>query len=300
MKNISQKCSGNIKPSQLKTKDISRRDFSITAWIQPTFNELQMSYLCYGVETCPDTKRIHYQTYVRFFNKKSFKSCLKYFPSGDNRVAFTLGEPKENLAYCSKDKFEKGSSFFEFGERPSQGARTDLVTICNEIKAGRTVDDIVLNDPMMYHQYGRTLSKFEDVLLRKKWRTEMTEGIWYYGETGTGKSHKAFENFNEKSHYVLEDDCGWWDGYTGQETVIINDFRGHIPYDRLLQIIDKWPLRVKRRGREPAPFLAKLVIITSPMHPKDVYHNRDENDKIEQLLRRIEVIRLNKTNVFKC
>ena len=61
---------------------------------------------------------------------------------------------------------------------------------------------------------------------------------------------------------MWKDDNDWQDGYTGQETVIINDFRGGIKYAVLLQLIDKWPAFVSRRGREPAPFLAKHVIIT--------------------------------------
>lgn len=97
----------------------------------------------------------------------------------------------------------------------------------------------------------------------------MTEGFWYYGETGVGKSHRAFAEAGDDV-YVWVDDNGWWDGYTGQEVVIINDFRGGIKYNELLQLIDKWPYSVRRRGRPPMPFTSKKIIITSSMSPDQV------------------------------
>jgi len=180
----------------------------------------------------------------------------------------------------------------EFGERPSQGKRTDLADIAKDISNGKSVIDITLENPELYHQYGRTLNFLEDIALRKKFRTEMTRCTWYYGKTGAGKSHKAFEGYTPETHYVLPKDNGWWDGYIGQETVIINDFRGHIPYDELLTLIDKWPHNVKRRGREPVPFLSKHIIITSPLSPDECYPNRNTKDSIEQLARRCKIIKL--------
>lgn len=78
----------------------------------------------------------------------------------------------------------------------------------------------------------------------------------------------------------------------GQETVIINEFRGGILFSELLELVDKWPKQVRRRNREPLPFISKNVIITSALHPKDVYHNISENDSFAQLERRFEIRRL--------
>lgn len=110
------------------------------------------------------------------------------------------------------------------------------------------------------------------------------------------KSHKSFENFDPSRMYLYKDDNGWWEGYTGQEIVIINDFRGAIPYDEMLKIIDKWPHNVRRRGREPAPFIAKTFIITSSVPPNLVYPNRMERDRLDQLLDRLEVIEITGRN----
>jgi len=278
---VTQKCSGNTSLASKRS-----RSWAVTAWTRPVYDQLQMSYLIFGEEICPTTQKIHFQTYVHFFNAKTLAATQKFF-NGNAHIEVPLGSPGENIAYCSKD-----GQFEEFGERPAQGKRTDLADLAKDISNGRTVDSIALDNPMLYHQYGRTLNKLEDLALRNKFRTTMTTCTWYYGETGSGKSHNAFEGFSPSTHYVLPHDNGWWDGYTGQDCVIINDFRGHIPYDELLTLIDKWPHNVKRRQREPAPFISKKIVITSPLSPAECYPNRQGKDKIEQLLRRCNVIKL--------
>lgn len=174
-----------------------------------------------------------------------------------------------------------------------QGERTDLRKLRDDVVNGRPVDDIAVNDPYAYHAYGRTLNKIEDVCSRKSIRVEMTKGRWYFGPTGSGKSHTVFENFSPETHFVWKNDKGWWDGYTQQPTVIINDFRGEIEFNLLLQIVDKWPFSVPRRGREPIPFTSGLVLVTSSLPPHKIYRELGGDD-IRQLWRRFEIIRIGK------
>lgn len=261
---------------------------SFTSYLEtnPAWDPSKMKYLIYGNEVCPTTGRKHFQGFVYFKDKVSMKNAQKLLAIGNSHIESKLKDTQTSaIEYCKKEK-----NFMEFGEIPSQGKRSDLIALKDSIVTGGiTVDQICLEDPIAYHQYGRTLHKLEDITLRKKFRTEMTKGTWYWGATGVGKSHKAFENYDQSRMYLYRDDNGWWEGYTGQEIVIINDFRGAIPYNELLQIVDKWPYFVKRRGREPCPFISKHVIITSSLPPALVYPNRCERDNIEQLLRRFEV-----------
>lgn len=174
-----------------------------------------------------------------------------------------------------------------------QGERVDLKLIRDEIIAGKKVDDIIMENPILGHQYGRTLDRLDDINSRNRSRTAMTTCEWIYGPTGSGKSHKAFEGYDEETHFLWTDDNGWWDGYNGQEIVIMNDYRGTIPYNVLLQLIDKWPMKVRRRNREPMPFVSKHIIITSSLPPDKIYKHRDAEDSLEQLLRRVRITELN-------
>jgi len=235
----------------------------------------------------------HLQCYIRFKNQTKFSAIKKKFPTA--HIEQAKGTAKQNFKYCSKDDnilFLKG----EFDNE--QGKRNDLNEIKNLIIGGEmSVNDIAKKFPNAYHQYGRTLEKLEDIHHLNTKRNFMTKGTWYFGKTGVGKTHQAFEDAKlmgaENSCYIHNIiDGGWWDGYTGQKVVIINDFRGNIEYDELLRLVDKWPHTVKRRGKAPIPFTSELVIITSALRPEECYARRNEKDSIDQLLRRFEIIEI--------
>lgn len=269
-------------------------------WTDDDWSKIQQlgDYGCVAQEVAPTTGTPHLQWYLYFSNKTTFSALQKKLPR--SHIERCLGDATENRKYIfgpySKDGKEKPANptAIEWGEMPKQGARRDLEKLRNEIVSGKKVDDLIMEDPYVYHMYGRTLTKLEDLQMRKKFRTEMTKGIWYWGKTGVGKSHKAFEGFSPDTHYdVPLNDGGWWDGYTQQDTVIINEFRGEIKFPELLKMVDKWNYSVKRRNREPMPFISKTVIITSACPPEEIYrHSLTENDKLEQFSRRFEIIEL--------
>lgn len=256
---------------------------------ETALHTIEASYLVFGREV-GESGTPHLQGYCELRKRTAFNKIKKIIPKA--HIEPRRGSAKQAADYCKKD-----GDFFEVGEISRQGERTDIDKIKDEILSGEiTCQDIRREDPIKFHQYGRTFEKLEDDFNRDVFRTEMTECDWIYGPTGSGKSHRAFEGFHPSTHYVYKNDKGWWDGYKGQETVIINDFRGEIRYGELLQMIDKWPFEVPRRNREPFPFTSKKVIITSVMKPEEVYNNLAATDGIDQLMRRINLIGLGNRN----
>lgn len=287
-----QKCSeGNTKlPRSMDSNDRLRNwcftNFDLNSPIN--FCEKRMKYLLYGEETCPDTGNTHHQGFVVMKNGQTFKYMKKHVFNNNCHFEPCIGGFKSNFEYCTKD-----GNWQEFGKKPAQGERTDLANIVSDISEGFiNIDDIVINKPLVYHQYGRTLERANDIILLNKWRQSMTKGIWLHGKTGCGKSKLAFTSYSPKTHYVVPEDKGWWDNYRQQKVVILNDFRGHISYNNMLQMVDMHPYDVSRRGRSPMPFISDLVIVTSSLRPEQVYHNRENEDKIEQLLRRFKVFNI--------
>jgi len=278
---------GNTAPPTTRSKSWCFTSFEKDP---PIFNSKYMKYLVYGKEIAPTTKRLHWQSFVHFIDKCSMKRCKKYLLSNAIHIEAMRGTIEQAIDYCKKD-----GDWKEFGEVPVQGKRTDVQKIILDIVSGKTTrDDVILTNGKMFNQFRNTLKDAEDIKFKRNVRTEMTQGIWIYGKTGCGKSHHAFELAKGKSTFILKDDHGWWDDYAQEEIVIINEFRGTIKYGELLTLVDKWPEKVRRRGRAPINFTSKLVIITSSMHPKNVYKNIDAEDNIDQLLRRFKLIKLNK------
>jgi hypothetical protein len=189
------------------------------------------------------------------------------------------------LKYCSKD-----GDYRCFGEADSPGSRSDLSgTVASILDGSTTVEDVIRDNPSLHARAARTLDAAEEIASRKRKRTEATTIIWYWGPTGTGKSHAVHSRAPDAYVKPLgEKDLGWWDSYTGQEDVWFDDFRGQVPYAELLTLADRWPKSVSRRGRAPTPFLARRIWITSPYAPDGVYTKQvNKVDSIAQLERRI-------------
>lgn len=298
------KCSeGNIASSEpIYTDDRKKHpNWVVTIFKDeaPVFDADRMKYLLFAPENCPSTNKHHWQTYVSWKqgNHKTMSATAKWFGA---TCHIAKGDVEHQLDYIRGPYEKDGKSkpfnrdWKEFGTRPAQGARNDLTALVENVTSGEiNVDSIVLENPLMYHQYGRTLLKAEDLAMRKRYRTEMTTCDWYWGPKGVGKSHAAFEGYSPDTHYNWKlNDNGWQDGYSQQPIVVVNEFRGQIKYSDLLELIDKWPFTLPRRGREPIPFTSTHVIITSSLPPCEVYRNMNVFDSLEQLMDRIKVIKL--------
>lgn len=264
------------------------------------FNDkYECSYFHFAQQIAPSTQNPHVDGYYEYPTprrwKGEFNKMKKIFNIDDNHfgdVQTAKGTAGENMDYSENNTATTG--LIQWGEpAKGQGFRQDLSEYNEALQASEmSAESIALSDPVKYHQYSRTFHKIEDITLRKRFRTEMTEGLWIFGSTGAGKSHMAFQGYSPDTHYLWKlNDNGWQDGYRGQPIVIINDFRGKgIEYDMMLNLVDKWPYYLPQRGKEPFPFLAKKVIVTSPMSPDEVYHRRHASDGIAQLLRRFQIM----------
>ena len=296
------------------TSDCKRYRNFCTALFQedkPKYCEKTMKFLCYAPEECPSTGRHHWQLFVCFKNARTITAACTYLKelwATPVMLKVCKGTPTQNAIYCGREDYEckdkkkvQNDLYEEHGTLPVQGARTDLVDVCADILSGVvTVNQLVCKDPYFFHQYGRTLDRIEDRKNASLFRTEQTKGIWYWGPTGCGKSHVALQDFSPSTHYIVSmQDYPWMDMYTGQPTVVINDYRTGIAFSELLQMVDKWPYYVRRRCRAPTAFLAKLVIVTSSLPPKECYNNVGQTDSINQLLRRFKVVHMPEANYLK-
>lgn len=253
-----------------------------------------VTYIAYGLERCPKTDRPHHQAFFytkiqRGTGKASLKKLGSMWGPKHCYVKMMRGNFAQNRAYC-----EKAGEYREVGVKPRMGARLDLDEMKDSIMEGtQTAESILLDDPMQYHMYGRTIERLQTIANRATQRDWMTRGYWLWGEPGCGKSHHAALGETCGTHYRFPDDGRWWDDYVGQEIVIIDDFRPEqIKFSQLLRLLDKYPMTVPRRNKAPTPFLAKTVIITCVRPPRFCFGDIDED--IRQLLRRLDVIQITK------
>jgi len=247
-----------------------------------TFNgHKQVKYCIFGHEIGEETHTPHLQGYIMFHSQKTPQQTKKFLGP---RVHFEKanGTPVQNSAYCGKDEH-----YLEFGDKPTggrSGQRTDISTVAARIQNNDNIYNIIM-EATSYQaaRHAELLMKYQQPPPAQKRIIK-----WFYGSSGTGKTRDAINT--SETYYITMNTLKWWDGYIGQETIIIDDFRKDFcTYHELLRILDRYPYRVNTKGSSIwFQSTTKNIIITSAYHPSKVYDTRED---IEQLLRRIDVIK---------
>jgi len=184
-----------------------------------------------------------------------------------------------NFAYCRKE----GNVIIDTAAETNQGRRYDLEGVYAAAKEGMSMEKFMERMPGLTHI--RVFEKAK-LIVAPRGTNEYKEVIWRWGPTGTGKTKWAYDNYPdlyEKTSFK------WWDGYDGQETVLIDDIRGDFcKFHELLKLLDRYRYRGEIKGGT-VEITAKRFIITCPYKPEDLYHGRTDED-ITQLMRRISVV----------
>lgn len=264
----------------------SWRYFAVTdyemdlAWWQGHIDSGLITDVICGLEICPKTKKEHWQC-VLAFDKDRTKtwSAAKKWSKG--RHIEPCDEPVwVNMKYCEKDN----NLMLKHHSEKKPGKRTDIDEIKNMVRAGASREEI-WNKASNYQAYRIGEIGVSLIAERQKRNWEM-DVRWYWGETGTGKTRTALEEFPDA--WISGRDLQWWQGYDGHTAVILDDFRGNFcTFHELLRILDRYPYTVAVKGGS-RPLLAKTIIVTSSLPPECIYNTKED---VKQLLRRISVVK---------
>jgi len=144
----------------------------------------------------------------------------------------------------------------------------ELLEIKAKLDAGTvTVEDIADQHFELWVRHFRAFEKYQ--CIKTKPRNHEVEVHVIQGPTGTGKSRWAMEQYPGA---YWKQRSNWWDGYIGQEVVVIDEFYGWLPFDLVLRICDRYPLMVETKGGQ-VQFVAKTIIFTTNQLPSSWYKN---------------------------
>nr|QKI29010.1 Rep [Kummerowia striata CRESS virus] len=135
------------------------------------------------------------------------------------------------------------------------------------IEAGASDKQLAEDDFELWIKYGRQFSKY--ALICSVPRNHKTLLTVIQGPTGSGKSHYCRGRYPDA---YWKPRSTWWDGYTGQKAVIIDEYYGWLPYDLLLRLGDSYPLSVEVKGGN-VNFNSQHILITTNKHPSNWYAN---------------------------
>jgi hypothetical protein len=183
-----------------------------------------------------------------------------------------------SIAYTAKD-----GDVFTIGQLGSsqQGRRTDLENAIADFKSHRSLSKLKDDHPVVYVKYPRGFSTLLDIPPR----TTGPRVVWIYGSTGTGKTYSIIHHFPDI--WISSGSLQWFDGYIGQESALLDDFRGSdCTFHYLLRLLDRYPLRVPIKGGF-VEWVPKRIFITSAFGPRQTYSGMEDT---RQLLRRIHIL----------
>jgi hypothetical protein len=207
----------------------------------------------------------HIQGYVVFANKMSLRQ-LKAF-NGRAHFEQRRGNHTQAKDYCSKEdsRIAPGD---EWGDEPrGQGHRSDLEQVREKIKGGAGPVQIAEEHFGTWCRYHRAFQEYRNLITPP--RNFITFTTVYWGEPGVGKTRLISETVDPTDVYWLPKPNGtrvFWDGYSGQSDVVIDEFFGWLPRDFMCRLCDRQPFRVETKGGS-VNFVAKRVFITSNNSP---------------------------------
>lgn len=251
-----------------------------------------IDYAVFQMEIAPRTLHRHAQGYVIFPRKIKLGGVQKIV----SRTAHwekTKGTPVQARDYCMKTESRMpGLLPFEFGVFPSdvgQGRRNDVVACMAAVKSGVCELKIAEDFPSQWLKYHKSLSLYRCMVQpARDWVMDVSVLV---GPSGSGKSRGARDRARLSGHDVFVVSRGdsnqsvWFDGYVGQGALILDDFYGWLPWNTLLNLLDRYAFNLQIKGGT-VPFTSKQIYITSNSMPCSWYKNIPNSD-LSPLARRV-------------
>ena len=255
--------------------------FTINNWteedetrIEQVASGEQCRYLVYGRET-GDNGTPHLQGYVEWSSGVSIAASRARF-GGRGHFEARMGTAAQAADYCKKD-----GDVVEFGTISQAGRRSDLAALRQDLESGDSLRLVSQNHFSNFVRYQRGILAYRSLHSEK--RDFATEVKVYWGVAGTGKSRRAYAEADDP--WVWGGD-GWFDGYDGDEHVVMDDFRGScMKPSMFLKITDRYPCRVPIKGAF-VNWRPRTIWITSNVDPREWWPNVDAETQ-RAVLRRI-------------
>lgn len=259
---------------------------TLNNWTQEEYNDMiNLKDLTYGVigkEVGKEDGTPHLQFCLTFSGSKRLTGVKKLIPRAHLEIPRIL---EASRTYCKKD------GDFHVIDNKEQGHRSDIDKACELVK-DKSLYDLAVEMPVMYVKYNKGFEKLRNILASKN-KEFIKLGVYViWGPPGSGKS-KLVREIDDNVYSVPEPVNGtlWFDGYDGQESILLDDFYGWVKYHTLLQICDGYPMQLPVKGGFTQKQW-KNVFITSNKPPEDWY-KREEILALERRISKTTHLKLN-------
>lgn len=238
------------------------------AW-RPAFNETEMLYLVWEIETAPTTGRQHVQGYVRFRNKKMLQTVKNLLHSNDIHLETARGSEQQNRDYCLKEVNNNPDT--EHGEEgtfnpeiaANQGRRTDLEEVSRKVlEPNAKLGDIARENPVTFVRNCSGLVKLFMLTREVGPLTRTISTTWLWGETGVGKTHRVRTTYPEA--FVVKPGRDPFGMYSGEKVILFDEWSDQSwTLQDMNFYLDTWATKLDSRYYDKVAQWTKVFIISN-------------------------------------
>lgn len=250
-----------------------------TGWDTELIKTWDTKYTIYGEEQ-GESGTEHLQGFVMFKNPKMLGGVKQLHAKAHWEAA--KGNWEQNVEYCSKE-----GKVTEHGTKPMTQKRkgeTEKERWAEAYKMAKTgkLDEI---DGDIQLRFYRTLKEIAKDHMVKPSDAEDVTGVWIYGPPGCGKSRKARADYPGAYDKMQNK---WWDGYQGEDYVILDDFDSKELGHHLKIWCDRYSFLAETKGGA-INIRPKKIIITSNY---SIDHFEWDEDMRAALKRRMSIVHM--------
>lgn len=262
------------------------------------------AYYCMADEIA-ETGTYHTHVFLYTPSPVRFSTIKGRFPTAHIEKAF--GSVQQNKEYVQKSgkwaETEKAEtrvpgSFEEWGEIPTEGQEKSpqMAQLITDIRGGMTTAEILASAPGFAFRV-KDIDMLRQTLLAERYAAEnrVLNVVYLFGASGTGKTRGIFERHGSRDIYRMTNYRTGrgvsFDGYSGQDVLVFEEFNSQIPIEEMLNYLDVYPLYLPARYADKVACFTKVYITSNiPLTAqyRDVQYSRPETFKA--FTRRIDKI----------
>lgn len=207
----------------------------------------------------------HWQVYIESASPIRFTTLHNLFPKGHFEAR--KGSKQQAYDYVTKTdtslgvRIENGTITTE----SKQGKRSDLELIHDLImRDGLSAAEVLVEVPQAL-RYSGHLEKLQEArdnqALSAKQRD--VKAYYPYGGTGVGKTSGLISYYGAENVYRVSSYKHPFDSYRNQRVLILDEFDSQVPFELLLNLLDRYPLLLPARYRDRYAAFTKVWVVSN-------------------------------------
>ncbi len=252
-------------------------DLAVLHWL-----ENQVLYGAWQLER-GDESTLHIQGYAGFKTQLRFSRVKQLLPRAHWSIALM---PDRAWIYCQKEASRVEGYRFHSNDGPTPAT--------SGLKGNRW---LLFKTYVMDHEWINCVDEFIDLYKDEKTMRKIYENykfpsndkqekkvIVLWGPPGVGKTYAVTQLLHDEGEaYYNQTGSKWFDGYAYENTIVIHDMEpNRFVRSWFLQLLDYGSVMAETKGGN-CKLIAKNIIITSNLHPKDWWTTGDARAVIRRM-----------------